>query len=151
MKKNNIVCGFIVLFLLLGVGIGGKYYLDFQNKKNVDKEIALYDKSIQNFINITSSDELYLGEKYSVLYFGRATCPYCRDFIPDLVAVSTDLDIPVYYIDTENLSTEITDMINYYHIEFVPSLIRVNNEDNTFDVFEEKKSTLTDFLSGVNI
>ena len=61
------------------------------------------------------------------VYFGRVTCSYCRAFVPDLANVSSQKNILIYYIDTENTDSDpdIQAIRKKYSIDSVPSLIKI--------------------------
>jgi predicted bacteriocin transport accessory protein len=61
------------------------------------------------------------------VYFGRVTCSYCRAFVPNLANMSSQKNILIYYIDTENTDSDpdIQAIRKKYSVDSVPSLIKI--------------------------
>lgn len=64
------------------------------------------------------------------LYTGRDTCRYCRELIPVLNKIYSELEIELYYLDSEytEVDEQIQEFRTEYGIEFVPSLIKFNGK-----------------------
>lgn len=125
---------------------------------SVDSQLATnpekrYQKYVSNFSTIQPNKLDNIKEHETVyLYFGRATCSYCRAFVPELASISQKKGVTIYYIDTENTDTdkEIQSLREKYNIEFVPSLIKIEQGDsNTFKSYDTKSDSneLEKFLS----
>lgn len=109
-----------------------------------------YQKYVSNFSVIQPNQLDSIIEHETVyLYFGRATCPYCRAFVPELVSISKKNGVTIYYIDTENTDKKIQSLREKYNIEFVPSLIKIEkSESKRFESYNIKddSSELEKFL-----
>lgn len=79
-------------------------------------------------------------DESSIIYLGRETCPYCRDFVPTLNKASKEEDKNVYYVDTEKIiSAEDKEYFtNVLKIEYVPSLIILNKDQELTVIPSEK-------------
>ena len=64
------------------------------------------------------------------MYTGRDTCRYCRELIPVLNKIYSELEIELYYLDSEytEVDEQIQEFRTEYGIEFVPSLIKFNGK-----------------------
>lgn len=94
-----------------------------------------FQEAISDFINLSMNDvqELIREEDSITLFFGRATCSFCRLFAPKLARVAKDTGTKVYFIDTDNTADyqEIQTFRNHFHINTVPGLfVKRGNELN---------------------
>lgn len=96
-------------------------------------EIKMFEKDIELFeaISVQQLEQKLTETKKQVVFLGRATCPFCRKFAPKLKAVKKDLDIPIYFIDSENSDDleKLTSLRNQYKISTVPALLVVQEEN----------------------
>lgn len=111
-----------------------------------------YQKATKTFIKISPKKINKLLDKKNkriiYVFWGKASCPYCRAFVPGLAKLSKKRKIKIYYINTES-----TDKDKYlkkerkkYKVESVPTLIKIKNKRH-FKVFDRGKSTLNQFLT----
>jgi len=109
-----------------------------------------YLKSTKDFEKL-SADEVITktnNNESFFLYFGRATCPYCREFVPKLDKVSKEKNVVITYLDTEDTDTDIAiqKLREQYDVEFVPTLINISNQGNNVTVFNANNDSLDEFL-----
>lgn len=77
-----------------------------QEKKEL-QEIELYERNIQNFESISAKKGIEQTiAKPTFIYFGRKTCPFCREFVPILNNVKQRTGSKILYIDTEDTPTD---------------------------------------------
>lgn len=95
-------------------------------------EIEAFKKDIELFepINVQQLEQKLTETKKQILFLGRATCPFCRKFAPKLKAVKIKLNLPVYFVDSENSDDleKLTALRNQYTIPTVPALLVVQEE-----------------------
>lgn len=123
------------------------------SEDNEQVQVENYDKQISNLVKtekliIINHEELSLLEENDVLlYFGRNDCPSCQGFIQTLTPILNYNDSKVYYFDTNDKENENYDyLIKKYEISKVPTLLRINNSNNTKDIFEPEKEGLATFI-----
>lgn len=154
--KNKLI--FLLLFLLAGVVLSGclsnKDFIGKINNTNTSalakEDKSTYEDNIKNLTKI-SPDELEEKLKSNkdstvYVYFGRATCPYCREFVKDLKYNTLNNEKTVYYIDTEDTDTDssIQRIRKEYQVEFVPTFIKF--EKNVDSVFNSEEENLSEFI-----
>lgn len=94
-------------------------------KDTYKENVSLFEK-----VPSTKADKLLSNEDLSIVYIGRGTCPFCRKFAKKLSGLSTKIDKPIYYVDSENLSdNEIKSFRDKYNIVTVPGFIVSKNKD----------------------
>lgn len=121
----------------------------FGNSQVSSEEQSDYDKNTANLTLVKPDSLNQLIEQATddvFIYFGRVTCPYCREFVASLHEQKPEQQI-VYYIDTEETETdkEIQAIRETYGIKTVPGFIKVTPD--TYTTFDTKKSVLTEFFS----
>jgi len=82
----------------------------------------------------------------SYIYFGRETCPYCREFAEQF----PDANVPIYYVDTQNTPFDevLQDIREQYQVATVPTFIR-RKKDGTFSKLNrDVRQTIEDFVAG---
>lgn len=109
-----------------------------------------YKENTENLMIISAPDltEKMENEDDILIYFGRATCPYCRDFVADLNKVNNKNQPLIYYLDTEETDTNVNirEIRSTLNIEFVPSLIRVSNNGKTIESYDMSSDELMSFI-----
>lgn len=125
--------------------------IDNTNTSEVSKEDkSTYEDNIKNLLKISPDEfekELEISKDATVyVYFGRATCPYCREFVKDLKYYTLNKENMVYYIDTENtdIDSSIQLIRKEYQVEFVPTFIKF--EKNIRSVFNSDEENLAEFM-----
>lgn len=67
----------------------------------------------------------------TVVYFGRPTCPYCRQLINKMIKdiKKASLSHNIYYIETKITTNdfELEKIRSKYNIDFVPEIIKVSS------------------------
>ena len=98
---------------------------DFQVNTTQKNRYLEYTKNFSTIEPIQLNDIIDNESPY--VYFGRVTCSYCRAFVPDLANMSSQKNILIYYIDTENTDSDhdIQAIRKKYSIDSVPSLIKI--------------------------
>lgn len=96
-------------------------------------DLLEFNKLVNDFDEITAdlADEKLGSTEGTVIFLGRATCPYCRRFAPKLHQVSQDEQIKVYFVDSEKAGQEsvLKDFRDKFKLATVPSLL-VSTTDN---------------------
>lgn len=149
---------FLIFLILVGIllsGCSSNNYstekIDNTNTSEVSKEDkSTYEDNIKNLLKI-SPDELEKELERSkdatfYVYFGRATCPYCREFVKDLKYYTLNKENMVYYIDTENtdIDSSIQRIRKEYQVEFVPTFIKFDKKVSS--VFNSDEENLAEFM-----
>lgn len=108
----------ILLLLLNGCAKSetDKYYDHLDNINAIqitDRQLVELDSSNQDFI----------------LFIGRPTCQYCREFVPKLEKANEQNKRKIYYIDSKkHLNSYLSEFRSRNDIKIVPTLIRVKNK-----------------------
>lgn len=108
-KKSLTTIGIINLFsilIIVGLWISPIKNNDFtsNNKKNdneIDTSITL-EKSNFTELSIDEYLDLIKKDEKSLILVARPTCGYCQKFTPILSSVQKQMDLKVYYINTDN-------------------------------------------------
>ena len=85
-----------------------------------------YEEDIKVFKKVlsTQADELLTNEDKTVVYIGRATCPFCRKFASKLSSLANKVDTTIYYVNSEAyLDDGISAFRKKYNIVTVPGFI----------------------------
>lgn len=140
-KRNKLV----VLTLVLLTVVGGFVYTNISSKavsNNPEVTVAQqkeYDEDVADFIVITPKEleaKISDSKQNFFVYFGRSTCPYCREFVSELGPLAIDNGMTIYYLDTENTQTdsEIKNLRDNLEIATVPSLLHfVSSEYSNYN------------------
>lgn len=194
-NKNKIS---LIVLIVLTIAVVGVCVYSIINKKDLEESDAvkfrneymeLNDKvnnNGQNYLNVTISEtntikyisakkavEL-LQEGTGVIYFGFATCPWCRSLIPILTKIAEEKKETIYYLDVLELRStfqveegkliktkngtdeyyELLDILDYYLQPFVLE----DDSGNKYDSGEKrlyapsvvsfKDGGITDFHDG---
>lgn len=90
-----------------------------------------YEENVANFkkIDVKVADEIIKDKKEAVIYIGRPTCSYCRNFVQKLRVVAEQTATDVYYIDSSAQADgdNISDFRAKYQIPTVPGIIYTND------------------------
>lgn len=82
---------------------------------------------VKDFEEITAeeAESKLVEENGSIVFLGRATCPFCRKFAPKLHQVSQDEKLEVYFVNSEdpNQAAELKSFRDKYNLATVPSLL----------------------------
>lgn len=78
------------------------------------QQINQYNQNVSNTIQINgvTFDSYVHSGKTAVVYVGFAECPHCEKFIPILHKFIEDTEVPVYYLNLDNLGQINSDFIN---------------------------------------
>ena len=85
-----------------------------------------YKEDVKSFKKIlsTEADELLNKDNLTVIYIGRATCPYCRKFAKKLSGLSDEINTTIYYVNSESFSdNNLKAFREKYNIVTVPGFI----------------------------
>lgn len=148
MKKTTIlILSFIFIFLASSCSKKSSYEnlttesmneTSDTSQQQLEKEFKEYQKEVSIFKDI--DPQTFLEKDFNkpvFVYVGRVSCYYCREFVPELIQVSKNNKVDIYYFDTENISEDIQEKIlaTYNNIESVPAVLYIK-EDNSFDKFD---------------
>ncbi len=114
--KKLQVCAYIIIVLLLVNTIALFASLkdpsaDAETSTNETETSYDYDVSMFKTIDEDEFVNKYNGSELSVVYFGRATCGYCVQFLPVLQQAQSDYGYKTLYVDIEKVSDS-TKIIN---------------------------------------
>ena len=89
-----------------------------------------YEEDTQAFIEITAEEfesKLAAGEK-TIVYLGKAVCPYCRKFAPKLDNIRKEKNLTIRYLDSLNTPTDpaIQSLRDKMGVRTVPALVTID-------------------------
>lgn len=109
MKKSDfLLIG--VLLLIVGIAL-------FSSKGNVEQEKVNYpltlvgEAGLQQLTYDKYEAMIDNGDPFIVI-IERASCGYCNMYMPIVEEVAKEKKIPIYYIDTDTLTSEEFDLLN---------------------------------------
>lgn len=107
---------------------------------NMDKKDK-YEQIVSSYDSLSTQD--LLNENFNkplFILFGYSSCPYCQDFAPILDKTFNALERKpqLYYcdVDPKNKNNSIDNISACFHIEGVPTLIHISDE-NEMTFYEE--------------
>ena len=117
--KEKIV--FPILVLVFGLMVGCNNVASIDEKDIPPDDYGLEVVTYEQVMKKIDNEESFL------LYVGRDTCYYCREFIPSIKKALEEypVNVPVYYLYSQRYKTAID-----------------NGEENAEDEWEEKKQSL---------
>ena len=142
MKKIYWFALLIVLIfpILEGCSIETKDSSESENS-SIQNDFKEYEKNVRDFkkINANQLNSKIENEEKYIVYFGRPTCPYCRDFVPYLNEIATNNKLVIYYVNTDNTESDadLKKLRKDLKIERVPSLLKIEktNESDQISYF----------------
>lgn len=97
-------CLVVMTALLAFIAVGVFMQIDTKSSLPEEAEQELeYDISKFQKINADDFVKAYKGSETKVIYIGRATCGYCRAFIPALQQAQNDYGYKTLYLDIEDV------------------------------------------------
>jgi len=154
MKKKLLLllflCPIFLIYLTACNRSQESYTLSTNQTLVKDSDLTSYNDKISSLIKVSPNEyhEIQNQNQISFIYFGRESCPYCREFVNslDLVLKEADSNFEIYYIDTENREEEtLVKLRNELNIEFVPAFLRVGNGKT--DYLNENTESISNFLN----
>lgn len=98
----------------------------------MSQEVQSFLDLVKDFKEVTpeEADTLLSTKEGTVVFIGRPTCPYCRKFAPKLHQVSKELNIDVYFTNSEHPdhTDALTAFRNKYNVPTVPGLLYAGSE-----------------------
>ncbi|HEL2728987.1 TPA: thioredoxin [Streptococcus suis] len=92
---------YFLLVLLAILVVGGAFFLSQSAATPNESDYVKAVKSYQA-ISIDEVEQKVQDEEEFILYIGRETCPYCRDFVPKLTEAVEQSHATIYYLDSES-------------------------------------------------
>lgn len=124
MKKYKIVGMSISFFVIISLLLS-YIKIDDNGAKKVERVSSLVS------IDINRSKELLKDNKSFYFYIGRPTCPSCESLFPILEKVYTELNVELYYLNTDILrvenETEMNKLMERIEVNSVPLIIYFKN------------------------
>jgi len=97
-----------------------------------DQNTYLEDTKSFNKIDVLKAKELLTTKNLVVIYIGRETCPFCRKFAKTLSQIVSEINTPIYYIDSSDVfDTDISDFREQYNVVTVPGFVVSKNGEVT--------------------
>lgn len=124
----------------------------------LEMELISYIHSVRTFTSLSTEEvNLKLNNKEDfILYIGRATCQWCRKVAPALSYISSENNLDIFYLNSENTesNSELQEFRNNYGISTVPAIIVFSSQGNynlidfdaTSDIEIIKKQLLDELL-----
>lgn len=138
LKRTTIVI--LVFLIVFGLYSFINYRMSIREyKQNIEKTVQLTPSELDKKVNSSNHDIINI-------YFGRPSCPYCRQVAPEINKALNESEVILYYIETEKSddNKELTDLRKKYDIEYVPTIIKIKDEH--FKTFNPEENTLVEFL-----
>ena len=92
-----------------------------------------YDVSMFKTVNADEFEEAFNGSELSVVYFGRATCGFCVQFLPVLQEAQEEYGYTTLYVDIDTINSDgkskITGLDSYLSETYgqTPNVVLVKN------------------------
>ena len=101
-KSDFILIGAVILFIVIGVFStkGSAALEDVEYPLVLNGAAGLTEISYNDYENLMEKEEAF------IIIVERASCSYCQMYLPILEDVANEKQIPIYYIDTDTLSSE---------------------------------------------
>ena len=104
MKKTDIALIIaVILEIIIGIFAFGK---NTEAKIDYELPLTLEGESGLSEITYTVYKEKMESEKPFIVIIERTTCSHCINYMPVAEQFASDYNIPMYYINTDNLSEE---------------------------------------------
>ena len=104
MKKTDIaLIVVVVLVIIVGIFAFGK---NTEAKIEYELPLTLEGDSVLSEITYTEYKEKMESEKPFIVIIERTTCSHCINYMPVAEQFASDYNIPIYYINTDNLSQD---------------------------------------------
>lgn len=130
-------CVYTILAILSGLLLF--YIFKGQEEQYVNqdfiREQAQITENTSTYKIITTKMRMVTPKEYAlvlernasvVLYVGRESCPYCRDFVSQLQSIDVS---SVYYMDTEEKSDDLYAFVDRYKLDSIPQLLRFQDKE----------------------
>lgn len=103
MKKQDImlIAGLVIIFLISIFALQGTK----ANKVELPLALTGSEKELTKIDYATYEEKINNGENFLII-IERTGCGYCEKYMPIVTEVASEKEIPIYYIDTADLSTE---------------------------------------------
>jgi len=103
-----------------------------------------YFENIKN-VELLKAEQVNELEEDAYIYFGRVTCPYCREFVEEFPKV----DLAIKYIDTENtdLNPELQKVREQFDVKTVPTFIHLKADGSFAKLNRDVRQSVADFVS----
>ncbi len=79
---------------------------DTTNQTTSQEEVAEYDVSMFEAIDVDGLKEAFNSDEIQVVYFGRETCGYCVQFLPILQQAQEEFGYQTLYVDVTTVDEE---------------------------------------------
>jgi predicted bacteriocin transport accessory protein len=96
-------------------------------------------------VTLINAQEITEFTEDAYIYFGRVTCPYCREFAEEF----PEAKVEIYYVDTENtdIDPELQKVRDEFGISTVPNLVFRKKDGSFTKLNREERQTIADFVS----
>ena len=106
-KSDLLLIGAVLVILVVG-------FLSTKGTTSVEVEYPLVLKGDAGSKEITYADydQMVTNGDAFIVVIERTGCSYCEMYMPIIKEVADENKIPIYYIDTDNLSSEEFELLN---------------------------------------
>jgi len=94
---------------------------EFINGRSVDNRFFVAIDDINYLINLN----------HGIVYFGRPTCPACRQIVPQLFSIANGKQTRVYYFNTDRWrgNNKFADVLSLFEVGSVPYMIEITGNE----------------------
>jgi len=103
MKKSDLILiGVVLIIVVLAMfsSKGTKAYEEVEYPLSLVGEVGLHQINFEEYSTFVENNEAF------IVIIERAGCSYCIQYMPIVSDVANEKNIPIYYIDTDTLSSE---------------------------------------------
>lgn len=101
-------------------------------ENTASNHLETYEQAVNDFQEVTPQniDEFKQNSTSTFVFFGRPTCPYCRQFAPMLGKSAKTAKIKIHYLNTQDTESDqsIRDIRSEYDVNIVPTLVHLNKD-----------------------
>ena len=103
MKKSDFILIGVVILIIVVAALSTKGNIE---EAKVDYPLTLVGDAGLHQMTYNDYEEMVKSGDPFIVVIERATCSYCQQYMPILEEVADEKSIPLYYIDTDTLTSD---------------------------------------------